>query len=149
SSTKGNDMQSRTSDRANSWGGLLRWGVIAGLIGGIAMAMIMMIVTALLGMGFLAPLYLIAATFHPAWATAQGLQIAPLLVGLMVHMVNSAIFGVIFAVVLRWIFRQPIGVVVMAVAGMVWGILIFLVMTYGVLPVLDAAMAHALTASGT
>ena len=141
-------MQVRTGNTTHTWGDLVRWGVIAGLIGGIAMAMIMMIVTAVLGMGFLAPLYLIAATFHPAWAMAQGLQIAPLLVGLMVHMVNSAVFGVIFAIVLRSIFRRAVGVVAAAVAGMAWGILIFLVMTYGVLRLLDSAMAHAITTNG-
>ena len=140
-------MHSGTTSTASTstWGDLVRWGVIAGVIGGIVMAMIMMIVTAALGMGFLAPLYLIAATFHPAWAMTQGLQITPLLVGLMVHMVNSAILGVIFAVVLRWLFQRPLGVVTAAVAGMGWGLLIFLAMTYGVLPLLDSAMAHAIT----
>jgi hypothetical protein len=140
-------MSSRSGNTPHTWSDIVRWGAIAGLIGGIAMAMIMMITTAALGMGLLAPVYLIAATFHSSWATAQGLQIAPLLVGLMVHMVNSIIFGAIFAIVLRALFQRSFGAVAAAVAGMVWGILLFAVMTYGVLPQLDAAMAHAITAS--
>jgi hypothetical protein len=140
-------MPSRTTTATttSTWGDLVRWGVIAGLIGGIVMAMIMMIVTAALGMGFLTPVYLIAATFHRDWAMTQGLSIVPLLVGLMIHMVNASIFGAIFAVLLRSIFQRSIGVVAAAGAGMFWGLLIFLVMTYAVLPRLDPAMAHAIT----
>jgi len=52
-------------------------GALGGLAGGIIMAMIMMIVTAAMGMGLLRPLYLIAATVQQPWAMHSGGDLAP------------------------------------------------------------------------
>jgi hypothetical protein len=57
-------MRTYASESSAGWGDLIKWGIVAGLIGGIVMAMFMMLVTAIAGMGFLAPLYAIAATFN-------------------------------------------------------------------------------------
>lgn len=107
------------------------------------MAMFMMIVTALTGMGFLAPLYAIAATFNPSWAMMKGFDLGPILVGLMLHMVNSAVFGLIFALLVCWIYPRTLALPVAAIAGMVWGLILLVVNQYIVLPLVDASMVTA------
>lgn len=137
-----NQMERQSDVGSVTWGALARRGAIGGLVGGIALAMLMMIVTAAKGMGLLRPLYLIAATFHGSWAMAKGVDIVPLVIGLMVHMLNSIIFGVVFALLLgsvtgtrRW------GATAWTVSGLVWGLIVFIVNQYVVLPAVDPAMA--------
>lgn len=108
-------------------------GLVAGIIGGMLMAMIMMMATAAGGMGFLAPLRLIAATFYGKDAMAGG---GPLLVGLMVHMMNSMVFGVIFA----WLAGRERAPLPALMAGVAFGVAIWAVMTFGGLPMLNPMM---------
>ncbi|HLZ21271.1 MAG TPA: hypothetical protein VKQ30_04025 [Ktedonobacterales bacterium] len=136
-------MRDNANDATGSWGDVIRWGLIAGLVGGIVMAMFMMIVTALAGMGFLAPVYAIAATFHPSWAMTRGFDLAPLVVGLMLHMMNSAVFGLIFTLLARWLLPRARSLPASAVAGMVWGLLLLAVNQAIVLPLVDTPMATA------
>src|SRR5579859_6456501 len=134
-----------TTERGIQYPGaeLARRGIIGGLVGGIAMAMLMMIVTAVQGMGFLRPLYLIAALFNQQWAMVQGLDVVPVLIGAMVHMVNSAVFGLMFALLLGLIARgSRLDVWGWALAGTVWGVVLFVVNQYAVLPIVDPAMAQ-------
>ena len=110
-------------------------GVVAGIIGGMLMAMIMMMATAAGGMGFLAPLRLIAATFYGKNAmTGDG----PLIVGLVIHMMLSMVFGVVIA----WIAgrRLPEGPALMVMVGVAFGVAIWAVMTFGGLPMLNHLM---------
>jgi hypothetical protein len=108
-------------------------GVVAGIIGGMLMAMIMMMATAAGGMGLFAPLRLIAATFYGKDAMAGG---APLIVGLIVHMMNSMVFGVIFA----WIAGRRRAAFPALMAGVAFGVAIWAVMTFGGLPMLNPMM---------
>ncbi len=136
-------MRTSETDTTGNWAAVVRWGLLAGLIGGIGMAMLMMIVTALAGMGFLVPLYAIAATFNRSWAMTHGFNGGPLLVGLMLHMVNSAIFGLIFTLLLRWVFPRALALPLAAVAGMVWGLILLFVNQLIVLPIADPPMVTA------
>ena len=108
-------------------------GVVAGIIGGMLMAMIMMIATAAGGMGLLAPLRLIAATFYGNDAMTGG---GPLIVGLMIHMMNSMVFGVIFA----WIAGRRLPAFQALMAGVAFGVAIWVVMTFGGLSMLNPMM---------
>ena len=108
-------------------------GVVAGIIGGMLMAMIMMMATAAGGMGFLAPLRLIAATVYGGEAMTGG---GPLIVGLMIHMMNSMVFGVIFA----WIVGRRPAAFPALMAGVAFGVAIWAVMTFGGLPMLNHLM---------
>jgi hypothetical protein len=124
-----------------SWGDLARGGVVGGVVGGLVMAMITMVGAAANGMGFLTPLYLIAATFHQPWATAQGVQIGPLLLGLMDHMVNSAIFGLFLALVLGALVREHgLSATGWVLAGMIWGLVLLIANQYVILGLVDPAM---------
>ncbi len=135
-------MERQTDAGSRAWGDLARGGVIGGLVGGIVLAMLMMIVTAIMGMGLLRPLYLLAATFHAPWAMTNGVDVAPLLVGLMLHMVNSAIFGLIFALLLgAMMSTRSMSLTTWAIGGMVLGLLLFAVNQYLVLPIVAPAMA--------
>jgi hypothetical protein len=108
-------------------------GVVAGIIGGMLMAMIMMVATAAGGMGLLAPLRLIAATFYGKDAMTGG---GPLIVGLMVHMMNSMVFGVLFA----WTAGRRLAALPALMAGVAFGVAIWAVMTFGGLPMLNPMM---------
>jgi hypothetical protein len=108
-------------------------GAVAGIIGGILMAMIMMMATAAGGIGLFAPLRLIAATFYGKDAMVGG---GPLLVGLMGHMMNSMVFGVIFA----WIARRRLAAFPALMAGVAFGVAIWAIMTFGGLPMLNPMM---------
>lgn len=137
-------MVRHDSVRGRSRADLLRRGIIGGLIGGMAMAMLIMIVTAARGMGFLKPLYLIAALFHQPWAMVSGVQIGPLLIGAMLHMVNAVIFGLIFVLVAEAIARgNRIGSSLGVAAGMAWGLVLLVVNQALILPLVDPAMATA------
>lgn len=136
-------MRTSGNDAMGSWRDVTRWGLLAGLIGGIVMAMFMMMVTALTGMGFLAPLYAIAATFNHAWAMTKGFDLTPILVGLMLHMVNSAVFGLIFALLVARLLPRALALPAATMAGMVWGLILLAVNQLIVLPSVDAPMVAA------
>ena len=114
-------------------GEIVKAGVVAGIVGGLLMAMIMMIATAAGGMGLLAPLRLIAATFYGKEAMAGG---GALTVGLMVHMMNSMVFGVLFA----WIAGRRLAAPQAVMAGVAFGLAIWAVMTFAGLPMLNPMM---------
>lgn len=112
-------------------------GAIAGIVAGLVMAMYAMFASAtFLHQGFFTPLYGIAAPIsgHSAMMTSmkQGVYFAagPALVGLMVHMMWSAVYGVIFALIARQ-FRLRGGQAL--VVGAIFGLAIELVMAVVVL----------------
>jgi len=118
----------------------LEVGIVAGIIGGMLMAGLTMMATAAGGMGLLAPLKLIAATFFGKEATAGGAGV--LLVGLMLHMTNAAALGVIFAALIRRIEGGGAAVA----AGLAFGIAVWLATTFIALPVADPIMRAAVAA---
>jgi hypothetical protein len=136
-------MQKQSSGTTSNTAVMVRTGVIGGLVGGIAMAMIMMVVTAVKGMGFFKPVYLIAATFHQTWAMQTGFALGPALVGAMLHMMLSIIFVLVFVAVLAMVARTGAGAPLWVIAGMVWGVIVLVVNQYIVLPIVDPAMATA------
>jgi hypothetical protein len=135
-------------EHRSSWGNVVEWGAIAGLVGGLAMAMLMMIVSLVDGSGFWTPLYLIAATFHRSWAQASGFALAPMLAGMLLHLFNSALFGVIFAVCVRFVMPRPVSLRVAVILGVVWGLILLIVMTFGIAASVDPALPRALLADG-
>lgn len=116
-------------------------GVVAGFIGGMVMGMMSMIHAAATGAGFFAPLKLIAATFYGSDALSGGA--GPIVVGLMAHMMNSGILGLLFALVVgrRWSIGGALGL------GLVWGVIIWAIMTWVVLPMADPTMHDAVLKS--
>ncbi len=114
--------------------GVIGAGIGAGIIGGIMMAAFSMMNAGATGMGFWTPLRLIAATTNGVDALIGGGVI--LLWGLMIHMITSAVWGVILAAVLPW--RASAG------AGLGWGIgygiVVWAVMTFIGMPLVNSTM---------
>ncbi len=119
-------------------------GAIAGTLGGAMMAMFTMIATATyLGMGFFTPLYVIASplTGPQSMITAMHgggtfyFAFGPAILGLVVHMMWSALWGIIFGLIISGLHLRGAAAVV---GGMVYGVLVMLVMSFIVAPIVGA-----------
>ncbi len=119
-------------------------GVLAGIVAGIAMAMFAMIAAATYqGTGFFTPMYHIASTFIDPTAMETSMKEAmggnlyyftagPAALGMAIHMVTAIAFGVIFALLVTWVDLQGR---VAPVVGAVYGLGVFALMSFAVLPV--------------
>lgn len=123
-------------------------GAGAGVVASIAMGAYAMVASLVKDTGFFTPLHHIATLFaepadmmtsmmsadmgEGAWEIAAGTA----LLGLVIHMVTGAVYGAFFgvvAVLLRWT-----GVGLLALAGLVWGGIVFLVSAFVGLPLAAA-----------
>lgn len=109
-------------------------GLLAGLVAVIAMSIWFMGHAAVNGMGIWTPLKLIAATFVGIESLVGGPGV--LLVGGLIHMVTGMAYGVIFAFLLP----SRAGAGAGLLAGLVYGGLILLLMTFAVLPAVNDIM---------
>lgn len=115
-------------------------GAVAGLVAGAMMAMYAMVASAIGfgGQGFFTPLYGIAAPVVGTGEMERSMQAgvfhfapAPAFVGLMGHMMWSAIYGAIFGAVVGALRVTGIGAILL---GSMYGIAIMLAMSFIVLP---------------
>ena len=122
---------------------LLLIGAIVGMIGGAVMAMFSMIATATyLNMGFFTPLYAIASPLagQQTLLTSQhqglfSFALGPALVGLVVHMMWSALYGMIFGLIVYATHLKGTSAVI---SGIVYGVLVMLLMSFIVAPIAGA-----------
>ncbi len=127
--------------------------VVGSLIAGIVYGMWTMLVEALLHAGqglvqaFFSPVVYIAATvlgglgyptFYPVGQLPPADPVA-IVLGLMGHMMNSLLFGLLFLWLVNRFAQTDRARVV---AGLIYGILVFLGMWYLVTPVVDPVMTH-------
>ncbi len=87
-------------------------GIAGGIIAGIVMAMVAMVWMALAGEGFFKPLSVIASILMGKSAISGSFALVPDLLGAVIHMVLSAVFGLVFAFVAAhapWSSEQIIG----------------------------------------
>jgi hypothetical protein len=112
----------------------------AGIVASIVMGMVEMIYEAVGGAGFWSPVVFIAATL------LRSLQSVPIpvpfmamavILGLMGHMMNSMIFGLIFASIVS---RFPISRGTLVGLGVVYALAVFVVMWFLVVPAIDPVM---------
>ncbi len=114
--------------------------LVAGLVAGIVMAMWQMVVEAFGGNGFWSPPVYIAATLLrnlQGVATPVPFDFVGVIVGLMGHMMNSVILGLVFTFLVGPRFHSLVGQVV---AGLIYGVAIFLVMQLVLVPIVDPVM---------
>ncbi len=117
----------------------------AGAVASMVMGMWEMILEALLsgGKGFWSPLVYIGATVKRSLQDLQGIEgtvsfdFIGVILGLMGHMMNSMIFGVIFALIFATRLPSLAGKLV---AGMAYGAMIYVVMWWVILPLIDPVM---------
>lgn len=122
---------------------ILPRGVIAGIIGGVLMALFVMIASATyLHMGFFTPLYAIAEPLiglHPLLASiADGtfyLAPGPALLGLVGHLLWSALWGLVFGLLAHRLHLTSGRAII---SGLIYGVLVMLVMVFLVLPIVGA-----------
>lgn len=117
---------------------LLAGGIVAGMV----MGMWQMILQAVIpnGGGLWSPLVYIAATILRGLqtvATPVPFNLLAVILGLMGHMMNSIIFGLIFAFLIAPRIRSLAGRVV---AGLIYGVVIYVVMWFAVVPLVDPVM---------
>lgn len=106
------------------------------------MAMWAMVVAMVTGMGFWRPVQLIAA----AWLGPQAMMnasVSVILVGLMTHMMVGALLGTMGLVILRMV-RIPVGPVRL-VWGMLFGLVVWIINQFVILPVVDPMLATHMT----
>lgn len=131
----------QTSSKSAISAGVLAAGIVASMM----MGMWEMVLEAILsdGTGFWSPLIFIGATVERGLQVRQDLgatvpfDFTGVVLGLMGHMMNSMIFGVMFALVFAT--RVP-SLVGKMMAGMIYGTVIFIVMWWIILPWIDPVM---------
>jgi hypothetical protein len=110
-------------------------GAIAGLGGGLAMLLIGALLTHALDQDLWLQLRIIAGlVLGPAVATEAGFAAQPILVGGLIHLAAAALLGALFEVALRQFARRYTNDATPEVAGLVYGLLIWLVAFFGVIP---------------
>ncbi len=111
--------------------------LLVGLVAGMIYGMFEMVIEAVIGHGFWSPLRYIASVFTLGRDTDPTFSLVPVVVGLMGHMMNSAIFALLFAQLISRPIRATAGLVT---GAMVYAAAIFFAMWFVVLPVVDPAM---------
>ena len=107
----------RASTRAHADAGTwVATGILGGIVAGIAMAMVAMVWMALAGEGFWKPLSVIASILMGKGVISGSFELIPDLVGMMVHLLLSAVFGLAFTFVVRNIPWPSVGVIGAAIA---------------------------------
>ncbi len=109
-------------------------GVVAGLIGGIVLAIILAIVQVAYGGDIWVALKGASTPFLHERAAQPGFDGPAVALGLVIHFAISIVWGVLFALIAFGLSR---GATVLA--GAVWGVVVWLVMYYVVLPAVGLA----------
>ncbi|MEO8463323.1 MAG: hypothetical protein ABI555_08930 [Chloroflexota bacterium] len=118
--------------------------VVAGVLASLAIAMWEMIVEAVIpdGAGFFgAPIAIGATLIRDLQGSSNPIEFngVALIVGLAGHMMNSVIFGAIFAAVVT---RRAMSATSTLIAGMAWGAAVFVGMWFVVVPLVDPLMGN-------
>jgi hypothetical protein len=112
------------------------------MVGGAVMAMFSMIMLWLAHSGFWTPLNLIAHTFWRSAPLDGRFSVAALVVGMAVHMMMAMLFGTLIAAAA---FRLPRARSLVIAAGMLFTVLLWAVMQYGIWRAVDAAASRDFT----
>ena len=121
---------------------VIRRGALAGMAGGVVMAMWSMLALAASGHGFFTPVNLIAHTIWNGAPLGGGFALGALALGMVVHLATSMMIGVGIAVVVQ---RLGADRARGAALGMAAGLGVWLVNQYVVWPALDSVAAGRFT----
>ncbi len=119
-------------------------GAVAGFLAGAVMVLLSPILSLLTGIGIFEPPKLIAATVLGQAATdTPGFVLAPVLVGTLIHFITSIALGFLFGVVFHRLFHLPTAFGTAVLIGLCYGILIFVVAYFFILPAINPALVGA------
>lgn len=136
-------MVTDTRARPRSLGVGLLYGAGAGAVASIAMGIYAMVASLMKDTGFFTPLHHIASVLvDPAdmmrsmdramtGADSFEISVGTALLGLLIHVVTGAAYGALFGLIVA---RLDLGAAVLAVAGLVWGGVVFVVSSFVGLP---------------
>jgi hypothetical protein len=111
-------------------------GALAGLGGGLSMALIGALLTHALDQDRWLQLKVIASLIlGPAVSAQSGFVAGPIVLGALIHLAMAAVLGALFEVVMRRIARLPSDYGIPEVAGLAYGLLIWLIAFFVVIPV--------------
>ena len=121
-------------------------GAIAGLAGGVAMAIVAALLSASMGQDIWHESKRIAAiVYGPAALAVSGFDPGPVLVGSLIHLLVSAVLGAIFGIVTRRLLHLTSDFGTPVMAGLVYGLLIWMVAYFVVLPLLNPSLLEVYT----
>jgi len=113
-------------------------GALAGLGGGLAMAIVGAIISASLGGDiWLEAKQIAAVVYGPSAAAQPGFAAGPVLVGTLLHLIVSAALGALFGIVARRTLHLTSEFGTMVMGGLIYGMLIWLVGYFVVLPLIN------------
>jgi hypothetical protein len=116
-------------------------GALAGMAGGLGMAIIGGLLTHVLDQDIWLQLKMIASLVLGAPVAAQsGFLASTVIVGLLIHLAVAALLGVVFEIVIHRLARLPSDLGVPETAGLAFGMLTWLVAYFIVLPLLAPAL---------
>jgi hypothetical protein len=116
-------------------------GALAGLAGGIAMSAIGALISfAIQESVWRTPKQIAAFLFGSTALASPGFDFAPVLVGSLIHLALSMLFGVLYAILISRVFRVTTEYGAPVVGGLVYGLLIWLVAYFIVVPILNPAL---------
>jgi hypothetical protein len=118
-------------------------GALAGLGGGLAMAIVAAILTAAAGGDIWHQPKLIATTVLGQSALAQpGFAAGPVIVGSLIHLIISALLGALFGIITRRMLHLTSDFGTPVLAGLIYGMLTWAVAYFIVLPVINPALTQ-------
>jgi hypothetical protein len=113
-------------------------GALAGLIGGMAMALVAALISLVERQDIWREAKAIASVVLGAQALAQdGFAAVPVLIGTLIHLIISMLLGALFAIVTRRWLQLPSDFGIPLLAGLSYGLLVWLIAYFVVLPVVD------------
>jgi len=116
-------------------------GAVAGLGGGIAMAVVAAIISQGMGGDIWLESKQIAAAVYGTVATEQpGFVFGPVVVGTILHLIVSMFLGAIFGIMSRRVLRLTTEFGVPLFTGLVYGMLIWMVAYFLILPIIDPVL---------
>lgn len=116
--------------------------LMAGLVASVAMAMVEMLYEGMFGAGFWsAPVFIAATVLRSVQSVALPVVFSatPVALGLIGHMMNSMVLGVVFALLLG---KQSVSRIVSMTVGVAYGLSVFVLMWFVVLPLIDPVMLN-------
>lgn len=129
------EVIARSENPKDSIGKSIGVGFAAGIIGGLVMSLILMITTAATGAGFWYFPKMVMGVFMGVDALIGGADI--ILLGLVTHFLVAAGWGIVFSLLTRRL--TELGPIL--TAGLIFGLAVWLIMTYAVLPWANPVMA--------
>mgnify|MGYP001034623723 CR=1 FL=1 len=113
-------------------------GALAGLIGGVMMAIIGAALAIAIGDDlWKAPKLISTFVVNPDVAATPGFLAGPVIIGSLIHLVLSALFGIGFGILTTRIWNMPLSYGAPMVLGFVYGLAIWLIAYFVVLPLVN------------